>query len=499
MAHRKPEALVLALDIGSSSTRSALFDEKARVVTGSEARREYAVRYSADGGAELSPLELRQAAQTCLKKTLRAQRSSRLSKIPIVGVGGSAFWHSLLGLDKNSQPLTPVYTWADSRCARDAMELREQFDEREIHAQTGCMLRASFWPAKLRWLRRTDRRLFRKVARWVSPAEWIFEEIFGASGSSHSMASATGLYDLRTAIWHSALCEACEVELKKLGALAGVSLRSTTSLQGMGEATVFSAIGDGAAGNLGSGADGGGRIAINVGTSAAVRLLEEGRARIRPTPFGLFRYAVDDQRMVVGGAVSNAGNLRRWCARELRIEKAEENVLDRENAANDALTVLPFWVSERAPTWPEDLQGTIAGLTQSTDAAQVFRATTCAVFYRLAEILRRMEKASGRAKQIIVSGGILKSPASLRLLADALGRDICVSPEAEASLRGAAVYVLEKLGYAAAALPKGKLVRHDRALAKRHRVRQARQIALEKRLTPRLPKRFLFHRADSGS
>jgi gluconokinase len=483
MQRRAPEALVLALDIGSSSTRSALFDEKARVVTGSEARREYAVQYSADGGAELSPLELRQAARSCLRRTLRAHRSSRLSKIPIVGVGGSAFWHSLLGLDKNSQPSTPGYTWADSRCARDAMELREQFDEREIHAQTGCMLRASFWPAKLRWLRRKDRRLFRKVARWVSPAEWIFEEVFGASGSSHSMASATGLYDLRTAIWHSALCDACEVELKKLGALAGVSLRSTTPLQGMAQATVFSAIGDGAAGNLGSGADGGGRIAINVGTSAAVRMMEDGRTEIRPTPFGLFRYAVDDRRMVVGGAVSNAGNLRSWCARELCIEGTEENALERKAAARNELWVLPFWVGERAPTWPENLRGTIAGLTQSTDAAQIFRATTCAVFYRLAEILHLIEKASGRAKQIIVSGGILKSPASLKLLADALGRDVCICAETEASLRGAAVYVLGKLGYDAAALPKAKLVRHDRKLARMHRLRRASQIALEKSLS----------------
>ena len=180
MRRGAPEFLVLALDIGSSSTRSALFDEKARMITGSDARREYAVRYSADGGAELSPFDLRQAAQSCLKETLRAHRSSRLSRIPIVGVGGSAFWHSLLGLDGNGRPLTPIYTWADSRCARDAMQLREEFDERKIHAQTGCMLRASFWPAKLHWLRRVDRRLFRTVTRWVSPAEWIFEEIFGA-------------------------------------------------------------------------------------------------------------------------------------------------------------------------------------------------------------------------------------------------------------------------------------------------------------------------------
>jgi len=482
MQRPAPEFLVLALDIGSSSTRSALFGEKAWAITGSEARREYAVRYSADGGAVLSPLELRAAARTCLGQTLRAHRSSHLSKIPIVGLGGSAFWHSLLGLDGNGQPLTPIFTWADSRCARDAMELREHFDERKIHARTGCMLRASFWPAKLRWLRRTDRRLFRKVARWVSPSEWIFEEIFGASGSSRSMASATGLYDLATANWNPTLCDACDVDPGKLGTVAEVSRRSGKPSREISDAKIFSAIGDGAAGNLGSGADGGGRIAINVGTSAAVRMMEP-RRRGRPAPFGLFRYVVDDERTVVGGAVSNAGNLRRWCGRELRLEGAEEDALGRKAAANDALTVLPFFVGERAPTWPENLDGTIVGLTQSTDAAQIFRATTCAVFYRLAEILHLMEKAGGRAKQIIVSGGILKSPASLELLADALGRDVGVSREAEASLRGAAVYVLEKLGYEAAALPKAKLVRHDPALARMHRLRRENQVALEKLLS----------------
>src|SRR5438105_3079952 len=137
MRRRAPEILILALDIGSSSTRSALFDKKARVVTGTNARREYSVQYSADGAAEVSPLRLRQAVRNCLRETLQSRSSSRLSRLPIVGIGGSAFWHSLLGLDGGGRPLTPIFTWADSRCARDATHLREQFDERKIHAETG--------------------------------------------------------------------------------------------------------------------------------------------------------------------------------------------------------------------------------------------------------------------------------------------------------------------------------------------------------------------------
>jgi gluconokinase len=477
MRRRAPDIFVLAMDIGSSSTRCALFDEKARVIPGTNARREYAVGYAANGGAELSPFRLRQAARSCLRETLHAQRSTSLSRIPIVGVGASAFWHSLLGLDREGRPLTPIFTLADSRCASDARELRQQFDERKIQAETGCMLRAPFWPAKLRWLRRSNGRLFRKVARWVSPADWIFEDIFGTRGSSYSMVSATGLYDRRTESWHQDLCAACDVGLEKLGAITDEP-RHSTSFSGR-SAEVFSPIGDGAAGNLGCDADTAGRIAINLGTSAAVRMMENARAARSKIPFGLFRYSVDRERTVMGGAISNAGNLHRWGERELRIDGTEQKILSRKIAADDGLTVLPFWVAERAPTWPENLRGAIVGLTQSSDAAEIFRASTCAVFYRLADILALMQKSRSRGKEIVVSGGAVDSGATLSLLADALGRDIWVSREAEASLRGAAVYVLEKLGCRDRPRPQGKLVRHDRRLAERHRARRARQNALE--------------------
>jgi gluconokinase len=466
--------LVLAIDIGSSSARTALFNQRGRVVPGTGARREYSLRYTADGGAELSPRALQRAVRACLRETLRNLHAKR----PIVAVAGSAFWHGLLGLDRKARPLTPVFTWADSRSVTDAARLREEFDERKIHAQTGCMLRASFWPAKLRWLRRTNRAVFRKIHRWVSPADWIFEEIFRAAGTSDSMASATGLYDLRTKSWHVELCEACGIDPKRLDIICespdGISSRRIPAAQ------IFNPIGDGAASNLGSGADTDGRVALNIGTSAAARILARGR---QMAPFGLFRYAVDRRRFVIGGATSNAGNLHQWCLRHLRLRVSEAKALSRSAAADDRLMILPFWVAERAPTWREDLSGAILGLTQSTDAAAILRAAACATFYRVANILELLESKTGRAKEIVVSGGIVRSKESLPLLADALGRDIGVAAEAEASLRGAAVSALEKLGYDPAPLAKPRIIRHDRAFAAKHRIRRARQNALEQELS----------------
>jgi len=421
---------------------------------------------------------LQRAVRACLRETLRSSRA----KNGIVALGGSAFWHGLLGLDRKARPLTPIFTWADARSVPDGAQLREEFDERGIHAQTGCMLRASYWPAKLRWLRRTDRALFCNVHRWVSPADWIFAQIFGTTGTGDSMASATGLYDLRKKTWHEELCEACRVNPKQLDVIGEAPHRSIT--RKLRDAHIFNAIGDGAAGNLGSGADASGQIAINIGTSAAVRSLDR---RGTAVPLGLFRYAVDRERFVIGGAVSNAGNLHQWCLRHLRLRTTEAKALSRIAAANDDLTILPFWVGERAPTWPENLRGTIIGLTQLTDAGAIFRAATCATFYRLADILDLLEGRSGPAKQIIVSGGILHSKAALPLLADALGRDISVAAQAEASLRGAALYALEKLGVNPAPSPKPKRIRHNRALAAKHRIRRERQRRLENQLSA-----FLF-------
>jgi sugar (pentulose or hexulose) kinase len=136
-----------------------------------------------------------------------------------------------------------------------------------------------------------------------------------------------------------------------------------------------------------------------------------------------------------------------------------------------------------ASTDPEGLRGAILGLAQTTQAADILRATTTSVIYRLAEILELIESVAEKTERIIVSGGVLHSTAPLRLLADALGRDLENFGETEASLRGAAVRALTQLGSAIKPLPRGRIVRCDPALAAKHRVWRECQNALEQILT----------------
>ena len=320
------------------------------------------------------------------------------------------------------------------------------------------MLRASFWPAKLRWLARTRERLFGRVENWHSPADWLRGRFCddGEETTAPGMATGTGLFNPRTVAWDDRLLNALGLRREQLAIVSEAPARlhrqAARRFPMLADALWWPAIGDGAASNLGSGATQPGRAAINVGTSAAFRVMNEGRDAHAPS--GLFCYRVDDRRFVVGGAVSNAGNLRAWCRRELNLP-ASEAALDRALAARPgpvrSLVTLPFWSAERAPTWRDDLAGLLQGLTQNTTALDLLQATTEAVYHRLA-LIADLSLAGKAGTEIIVSGGILKSRSLLQRLADVLGRSVRPCLEPEASLRGAAVYALEKTGVDPASL-----------------------------------------------
>jgi gluconokinase len=144
-------SLVLVFDIGTSSLRTALFTSAGERLLETTAQAAYPLHTTADSGAEASPSILKSTAENCLRKTLGVYaHTASLRDAPIIAVGGGCFWHSLVGVDENNGPLTPIITWADSRCR--GARLRQEMSERDVHERTG-MLRTSFWPAKLLWLR----------------------------------------------------------------------------------------------------------------------------------------------------------------------------------------------------------------------------------------------------------------------------------------------------------------------------------------------------------
>jgi gluconokinase len=402
---------VLALDVGSSSTRACAYDERGREV-GEPARLAHEARHGPGGAAELDPDELVRAGEALLAQAGAGHDAT----------GISCFWHSLLLLDERERPLTPVLLWQDRRSVAQAEELRARLDPAAVHARTGCFLHPSFWPAKLAWLR--EQGTLDQARRVVSFADYLFLRLTGELRTTLSTASGSGLLDLRSRSWDGDLLEQLGIGEEVLPPLSDAPVGTT-----------YPPLGDGACSNLGAGCVTPDRAALMIGTSGAYRVVREGDSAPRE---GLFSYLLDEDRVVEGGSISDGGNLLAWLDRTLKLESHELTEPDAHG-----LTFLPLLGGERSPGWNPRATGAIAGLTFAAGAAGLRQAALEGVAYRVAEIAERLREV----REVVATGGALrKDEWWMQVFADVLALPVTASAVEEASARGAAVHVLEQIG-----------------------------------------------------
>src|SRR5215207_5143362 len=99
-----PSPLVLAIDLGTSSTRTAIFDQDGARLPRTTAQQAYPLYTTLDGGAELEPAALLGALRHCLEQTIRIYRTDPVLKArPIGGIGMACFWHSLVGVNARGE------------------------------------------------------------------------------------------------------------------------------------------------------------------------------------------------------------------------------------------------------------------------------------------------------------------------------------------------------------------------------------------------------------
>ncbi len=474
--------LILVIDIGSSSTRAALYDATASLVPGSLVQAQCALYTAADGTAEDDPATLLDRVGRCIDGVLAIAGSDTRH---IAAVGCASYVASVLGTDAAGQPVTPIYTYADTRSATAAHLLRERLDEQEIWQRTGCPLRTSYLPALVTWLSETQPHLFRTAERWMGVGEWLYHMFFGRSAITSSAASWTGLLNRTRLTWDEALLAALPIQREQLGSVVDAS----TSCVGLRDSWAtrwpalrgipwFGAIGDGAAANVGSGCTTADRIALSIGTTGALRTIP---ASVRVIPRGLWCYCVDRSLPLLGGATSEGGNVLAWALRTLQVDPPtlQRHLLDPA-AADHGLTVLPFIAGERCPGWAGDIRATITGISTTSSALDIARAALEGVTYRWAHIAALLRQALDTSPTIVVSGGAIQHmPAWAQLIADVVGLPVARSGEPEATSRGIALLALRSLGEITSldARPAtlGHVVQPDKARQAQHQAAIERQ------------------------
>ncbi|GER88689.1 gluconate kinase [Dictyobacter vulcani] len=445
---------ILSLDVGTSSTRALLFDATGKAMPDMVSQHTYELTTSGEGEVSVDADHLVDVVAQTIDEVLK--KAGKLSA-PIGAVATDTFWHSLLGVDEHNKPLTPVITWEDTRAFGAARELRKQFDEKAVHDRVGVRFHASYWPAKLRWLAENQPQVFKNVKQWISFGEYLYRKLLGKSVCSLSMASATGLLGIKTRQWDPELIKALKVrpeQLPEIGdfkdAIKGLQAEYAKRWPALHDVPWYAPIGDGASACIGTNCVSSENWSLTIGTSSAIRVVV-APDRLAAPPLGLWQYYIDGKRAVVGGAMSEGGNLLAWLTESFKLPTLQEAepLVAALKPDNHGLTILPFLSGERSIGWHAEARMTISGISNHSTPAEILRAGMEALAYRLnvihSQLLQALDIKPADHRLMASGGALFHSPLLRQIIADTLDTSIYPSREQEASARGVAILALEAL------------------------------------------------------
>jgi len=442
--------LYVGIDIGTSNTK--VIAVKADGEVQYAASRGYPLHTPQDGYVEQDPELVVEAVVEALKELA----SMILPQDRFVAASFSSAMHSVLLLDENNVPLSDVITWADTRSREVAHALKETSEGYAIYRKTGTPIHPMTPLCKLAWLHRFEPDLMEKTRRIVSIKAYLFFKLFGEFVVDHSIASATGMFDIFSRKWDDLAVRHAGVStqelsqpvpaLYKLGPLTGQFAKELAAYT----STLFCAgASDGCLANYGLGVMDSSHAALTIGTSGAIRVTCAEPATDPESR--LFTYILDDQLYVTGGSMNSGGILMQWF---------RDHMLDGEDASfmrlmekagkvpagSEGLICLPYLLGERAPHWNSFDKGVFFGVSYQHTQAHFLRAMMEGVAYNFLQIVEAIEELFGPIESVLATGGFLKSPVWVQVLADVLNKPVLTSTVGDASAVGAAFMAMRATG-----------------------------------------------------
>lgn len=435
---------LLALDQGTTSSRTLLFDEKFRM-RGLE-QQEFPQHYPKPGWVEHDPESIWQAQLTTLKKVLRTHKPG-IQSIAALGITNQR--ETVVAWDKKTgHALSPALVWQDRRTAGQCETLRQQGLEPELRRKTGLLFDPYFSGTKMQWLLRHHPAV-KKAARAGTLAfgtidSWLIHQLTG--GRKHvtdvSNASRTLLFNLKTLNW--------DPELLKLFGIPRESLPEIlpsdgdfgeTAIPGLSGLPIRGVLGDQQAALFGHRCFEIGEAKNTYGTGCFL-LRQVGPKPLAP-PKGLLGTVAwqAEGRMAYAheGAVLVGGAAIQFLRDGLGIiaKAAESEALARQLEGNEGVYFVPAFAGLGTPYWDPDARGLIIGLTRGTTKAHLARAALEAIAYQSAELCAAFG-AKG-VKRLRADGGATANAFLMQFQADMLGTPVEVSGQPEMTALGAAM------------------------------------------------------------
>jgi len=444
---------IVSIDLGTSSAKAMLCTVEGAILAQGSAS--YPCYYPESGWVEQDADEVLAAVVKVIGSLVR-RADVASSSVEAIVFGG--IWQSFLPLDAEDRPLCRALIWADQRSARENGSLREQLDNEEVRARTGCALHPMYFLSRILWFKNEAPALYAQTARFVSIKEYVLSRLYGARVVDRSIASGTGAWNISKRDWDYELLASvgagkarfseCVEPTSMVRGLKSNYAAAMGLSQGV-PAVVGAA--DGALAHLGAVGLVEGRMSFSAGTSIALRLMCAEPGTVRGSE--AWRYYLADGHWLRGGVAHGGGNALNWFASNILGARSadEEKVFDRMNElargavpGASGLRFFPLFGGERCPNYRPDARGGIMGLSLNHNVSDLTRALYEGLAFSIRAIYRML--AADLRPDLVVTGGILKSPVWLEIVADCLGKPLWRPAVDESAVWGGVVLGLKAVG-----------------------------------------------------
>ncbi|MFT4195593.1 glycerol kinase GlpK [Ottowia sp.] len=437
---------IVALDQGTSSSRSIVFDERGRVVALSQ--QEFRQIFPQPGWVEHDPQEI-WASQLATARQALAQAGLKAADVRAIGITNQRET-TLLWNRRTGQPLHNAIVWQDRRGEPLCAELRAQGHAETIRATTGLVVDSYFSATKVRWL--LDHVPGARAAAergelaFGTVDTWLLWQLTGGRvhATDVSNASRTMLFDTRAGRWSPELLALLQVPESVLPqVLPSSHLYAETDAAVLGAPIAIAGIaGDQQAALFGQACFTPGMAKNTYGTGCFMLMHTGGH--FHASAHGLVTTAAAQTgaapRFALEGSVFIGGAVVQWLRDGLHAIRASGEVQALAESVLDAggVVLVPAFTGLGAPYWDADARGAIVGLTRGSTIAHVARAALESIAFQSAALLRAMTQDGGAVTELRVDGGASVNDLLMQFQADLLGIPVVRPRITETTALGAA-------------------------------------------------------------
>jgi glycerol kinase len=434
---------ILAIDQGTSATKTVLFDGQGRILRKAQAA--LASHFPQAGFVEQEPEEIYRSVLAAVRECLEGFRG----RLTACGISNQR--ETFLLWDASGKPLGRAVVWQCKRSIGVCERLKAAGLQEEISRRTGLILDPYFSGTKLIWLLDNDAEIRDAVSRgracFGTVDTWLLYRLTGGRQyrTDYTNACRTLFFNLEGLGWDDLL-------LRELG-LEGLRLPEVhpsshsygeTDFEGLlpRPVPITALIGDSHAAAFGEGCFSSGMAKATLGTGSSILLDTEGRrASSRHGMVSTICWSTSDRvDYALEGIIVTAGATIKWLRDQLGLiaDSGESEALARAVPDNGGVHLVPAFSGLGAPHWKMEARGAILNLTFASTRNHVVRAALESIPFQIKDVIAAMEQDSGLPlRELRVDGGASANGFVVQLLADLLGTPVVNPGIEEVSALGA--------------------------------------------------------------